>query len=336
VGNSTIKLQTIMDGVSAIGDLNPMFNNTGGFAAEPALTIANDVMSELLSERFPWKWNRIKIPPFPVTSYQQDYAMPMTELGWLENGLRIDVNNSAYPPPTWPLYAVRDLEMSTVQSGFPYQACWFYNKDLEFRTWPGAGKVYTQPIGANTAPENPPTNILDSAGNILVLTQYGTTGLTPPIPPPWPGPGVKPETWPVGQTVVDGTCQWLIVSPDAQGIRLFPMPPAAGQVWLIRLFGQKKAITFTRMAQKIDPIPDDQAKWFRDGCVAYAHRYSSNPGVKAQFENKHLSWLAAMDAQARQNAREDENKGFFPDKGVMAPSYTTDPGPWPFRYGWRS
>jgi hypothetical protein len=106
-------------------------------------------------------------------------------------------------------------------------------------------------------------------------------------------------------------------------------------VWLIRLFAQKKAIPFLNMAQKLDPIPDDQAKWFRDGCVAYAHRYSTNPAVKARYPQMKGEWLAALDAQARQNDREDESKGFFPDKSVMSPSYTTDPGPWPYRYGWR-
>jgi hypothetical protein len=335
VGNSTITLQAIMDGVSAIGDLNPLFNNTGGFAAEPALTIANDVMGELLSVRFPWKWNRVKIPPFPLTSYQQDYATPLTGLGWLENGLRIDVNNSNYPPPTWPIYVVRDLEMSSTQAGFPYQVCWFYNGDLEQGLWPGPQTIYLNPIGATSAPQNPPTNITDAAGNILVLTQYGTTGLTAPVVPAWTQPGPPPANWPVGQVIVDGTCYWTVIDPGAQGFRFHPMPPGAGNVWLVRLFGQKKAIPFTTMKQKLDPIPDDQSKWFRDGCVAYSHRYSANPAVKARYPHMKMEWIAALDAQARQNDREDESKGFFPDKSVMSPSYTTDPGPWPYRYGWR-
>jgi hypothetical protein len=339
VGNSTIRLQRIFDQVSAVGDLNPLFNNTGGFAAEPGLTIANDVMSELISTRFPWKWNRMKIPPFPLTSYQQDYAMPMNTLGWLENGTRIDVNNSTYPPPTWPIYAVRDLSLSSVQAGFPYQCCWLYNEDMQQGVWPGPQKVYTQPIGATTAPANPPTNINDAQGDILILTVYGTTGDTPPQRPAFvPSlPGDKqPENWPIGQTVIDGTCQWLIVDPRAQGIRVYPMPPECTQVWLLRLFGQRKAPQFVSMQQYCDPIPDDEIKWFRDGCVAYAHRYSTNPAVKARYPQMKMEWLAAMDAQARQNDREDEARGFFPDKGVMSPSYLTDPGPWPYRYGWRS
>jgi hypothetical protein len=46
-------------------------------------------------------------------------------------------------------------------------------------------------------------------------------------------------------------------------------------------------------------------------------------------------WLNDVAAQARQNDREDENKGFYPDRNVMSPSTVSDPGPYPFRYGYR-
>lgn len=335
MGNSTITLQDVMDGVSAIGDLNPVFDQTGGWADQPALTIGNDVMSELIGTRFPWKWNRIKIPPFPLNPYQQDYAASVTGIGWLENGLRIDINNSQYPPPTWPVYAVRDLQMENQLGGFPYQYCWFNNCDLEQAAWPGPEVKYIQPIGATTSPENSATDILDANGNILVLSKYGTTGLLPPVAPAWSGPGPQPPTWPIGQIITDGTCEWTVLDPNAQGFRFRPMPPAGGNVWLMRLFGQKKAQLFTKMKQFIEPIPDDQSKWFRDGCIAYAHRYSSNPNVKARYVTMRQEWIAAMDAQTKQNDREDESKGFFPDRNIMAPSYVVDPGPYPYRYGWQ-
>lgn len=336
MGNSSISLHAMMDSIATVGDLKTALDSTGGWAAEPALTIGNDVMSELISERFPWKWNQLRIPPFPLTSLQQDYATEVTDIGWLQYGVRVDINNTTFPPPTWPIYAVRDLPYSNVQSGWPYHFSWHYNRDLEYRDWPGPQTEYTQPIGATIAPDNPASNIIDDAGNIYVLKTFGITGDTPPVAPPWPGPGPQPPNWPVGAYVNDGTCVWKIVSPDAQGFRFFPIPPTAGQVWLMRLYAQRRAPIFTVLNQLLNPIPDDQAKWFRDGCIAYAHRYTTNPAVSAKFESKKMQWIAAMEAETRQNDREDENKGFFPDKSIMSPSYTTDPGPYPYRYGWRS
>src|SRR5258708_17413708 len=263
MGNSTISLQKIIDQVSQVGDLNPLFNNTGGWADEPALTIGDDVMSELISVRFPWKWNRLKIPPILLTSYQQDYATSVTTIGWLENGLRIDINNPNYPQPSWPIYAVRDLETNDVQGAFPYQYAWFYNRDLEYRAWPGPNKSYIYPIGAATAPSNPPTNIILEDDTILVLVQYGITGDDVPVVPPWTPPPSdptmkEPKSYPIGIQIADGTCIWQVADPDAQGFRFGPRPPETGNVWLARLFAQRQAPKITKLTQYLNPIPDDQ------------------------------------------------------------------------------
>jgi hypothetical protein len=281
------------------------------------------VMSELISVRFPWKWNRLKIPPFPLSSLQQDYVSRLKTIGWLENGLRVDVNNPNYPQPSWPIYAVRDLEMNDMQGAFPFQYAWFYNRDLEQRGWPGPEMSYINPIGASYAPNNPPTNIILDDGNVLFLIAYGVTGDYPPEIPPWTPPpddpdAEEPDNYPIGLHVVDGTCVWEVADPDAQGFRFLPRQPETGNVWLARLFAQKKAPAITKLTQYLDPIPDDEIKWFRDGCIAYAHRYSTNPAVKAQYPSKRAEWLNAVDAQARQNNREDENKSFFPDHAIMS------------------
>lgn len=348
MGNSTTRLQDVMDSISAIGDIQTVFDHTGGWSDEPAISIANDVIQELISIRFPWKWNRVKIPPFPLTSLQQDYAsIRLRGLGWLENGLRVDINNTFFPPPTWVVYAVRDLQMSHIQAGFPYQVCWFYNRDLEQYFWPGPGVQYIWPIadrghwplvntGSNDLfPHNPPTNIRIQ-GQILTLTVYGITGDTEPVIPPWSDPDIpQPKDYPIGLEVKDGTCVWTVCDPDAQGFRFHPIPPAGGNVWLMRLWGQRRAPKFHSLQQYLDPIPDDEVKWFKDGCIAYAHRYSANPAVKTRYGNMKAEWIAAMEMETKKNDREDESKGFFPDQSVMSPSYTTDPGPYPYRYGWR-
>ena len=123
MGNSTITLQAMVDSVSTVGDLNPVLKSTGGFAAEPALTIANDVMSELIAERNPWKWNSIKLAPFVVNFSQQDYASVfLRNLGWLTSGFIVDINSTQIPPPIKTLEIVRDLAVSRTANRWPYQA----------------------------------------------------------------------------------------------------------------------------------------------------------------------------------------------------------------------
>lgn len=334
MGNSNTTLQDVVDGVSTIGDLSPVLINVGGFAAEPALTIANDVMSELFAERYPWKWNRMKLPPFLLFPRQQDYAyINVANLGWLENAFRVDINNTQVPPFTERVTVVRDLAVTTVYSGWPEEACWFPNDQLEQWVWPGPGVKFTNPIGQPQTPANPITNILDEFGNILILTKFGTTGLLPPValyPPIDPGdPSILDLTADLtGQVIVDGTCEWTVANPTGAGIRISPAPAQGSNTWLMRLFAQKKAPSFLKaLDDLLNPIPDDQIKWFRDGFICYAHRHSSNPVVRARYPLMKTDWQNSMAAETRQADRETESKGFYPATSLLAPGRFADLGP---------
>src|SRR5579872_2058318 len=97
MGNSTVRLQSVVDFARTMPDLSPVLS-TGGFSGEPALTIANDVMTAMLSRPFAPKWNRIKIPPFYTNSWQQDYAsLNVNNLAWLEYAIMIDINSTSEP-----------------------------------------------------------------------------------------------------------------------------------------------------------------------------------------------------------------------------------------------
>jgi hypothetical protein len=328
MGNSNVKLMDIVDEVAVMGDLTPVLKSTGGYAAQPALSIANTVMGEMLSVRFPWKWNRAKVPAFVLTPLQQDYAsLTVNNIGWLENGVRIDINNTQVPPPSWKVTAVRDIEIDNSIGGFPGEVCWYSNHQLEYAQWPGPGVVYTNPVGQAAPNNNKPTNIYDAAGNILVLTQYGTTGASAPSGTTGAAAGV---------VIPDGSCQWTVADPNAQGFRFLPRPPTGGNVWLMRIFAQmKQPPRYINLGQFIDPIPDEYAKWFIDGFIAYTHRYSTNPAVLARYPLMKREWLESVAAAARQGDKEDEAKGFFPDQAIQSPSFIQDQGPYPYRYGWR-
>jgi hypothetical protein len=333
MGNSTITLQQIVDSASTIGDLQPVLVNTGGYASEPALTIANDVATDMFSPRFPWKWNRIKLPGFPTITRQQDYAsLNIHNIGWLENAFRQDANSTQVPPLTWPVRVVRDLPVMAVGAGWPRVLCWMYNDQLEQYDWPGPGSVYKNPIATVQTPSNPPTNILDANGNILVLTQWGTTGLVPPLAPLEPDPDTPPPDWnapwPIGAVIQDGTCQWTVAHPKGQGIRLAPPPPdSSGNTWLIRVFCQGNGPYFSTLQDVLDPIPDEDAKYFRQGFTAYAHRYSANPNVKNRYMELKKEWNADLASNMAQGANEEEWFGFYPAHGILSPEYFSDPGP---------
>jgi hypothetical protein len=312
-----------------MGELQPVLP-VGGYSTLTACGIATDVMSALISQRFNWKWNRMKIPPFYTNSWQQDYAQLSTStwpsaLGWIEGAYWIDINNTSLPKPTYPIQALRNLERTSISGNPPSKIDWFPNDQLDYGPWPGALKVYTQPLGAVITPTNPPINFFDSNGNILILTTYGTTGSTAPA---------APANSPEGTTVNDGTCVWTVADPNSQGFRILPLPPQQGIVYEIHVIAQRKAPPpFTSMGQQINPVPDDYAVWFREGYKAFSYQMSPNPQMQMAFERKRELWINAIVSALKQGDREPDNAGFVPDRSVVAAQGGIDIGPAnPFLY----
>ena len=98
MGNSTIQLQAIVDHAKTYAELKPVLG-VAGSSLEPALTIANDVATTMLSPSMNWKWNRMVVNPFYTVSWQQDYATTTTTLNWIEHAWLCDINNTAIPKP---------------------------------------------------------------------------------------------------------------------------------------------------------------------------------------------------------------------------------------------
>lgn len=357
MANSTTTLSSITQFAKTFPELSPQAA-AGGSSLEPALTICNDVMIEIISQNFNWKWNRFALPLFYTNSFQQDYALPgLVNLGWLEDGVLLDVNNTAYPQPIWPLEMVKFLPQTSTQYGMPGQVCWLYNDELQYATWGGtnigagqAGQVgpnpqpnqtISTPLGVNAMPNNPFTQVKDSFGNLWVVTTYGTTGATNPFlsnqNPTYPTQ-ISPTA--TATTVTDGTVVWTAVNPKGMGIRCNPIPPQTGVVYQFTIFAQYRAFAFSngpfkQLSQTIEPIPDDFAKRFRDGFIAMAYAHSPDPRVRAKHTDMMAIWLKSlMDAKSAGD-RERDNEGFYPATSLLQQPFTIYPGPaYPFPLPW--
>lgn len=349
MANSTTTIASIVAYIRTFPELAPLIQSTaGGASLQPALTIANDVMTEMIAQAFNWKWNRFRLPAFYTNSYQQDYALGIVNLGWLEHGYVIDINNTASPLPNWPLETVKDLEASSQMYGRPGQVCWLPNDQLIYATWgatnpgigpgpnPQASQAIGPPVGVTAMPNNPFTQIKDSNGNYWVITTYGTTGATEPT---WPTTIVYPTVASpnaTATTVTDGSVIWTAVNPKGQGIRINPIPPASGVVYQFNIVGQNRAFSFSggpyiNLNQTIEPVPDDFAKWFRDGFVAFAYEHSTEQKVREKAESMKAKWFRSLMESRVQGDRERDNAGFYPATSILDTPYQVFPGPaYPF------
>jgi len=171
---STYTIQNVIDRIMAMPDVETTLN-VGGFSQEPALTVANDVISEICGTAFPHKWNRGDLPVFYTWSWQQDYALINPDLSsvyafeWMEKGIAINISSTQIPKPWVRVEAGRDLPQRTgtfavnggTELGDPgYIVSTLPNSDLYYGTWgatstnnkswgndPQPGSFYLGPLG---------------------------------------------------------------------------------------------------------------------------------------------------------------------------------------------
>lgn len=339
MANSTQKISDIVSHGKSFPEIAPILQMTaGGASLQPALSICNDTMTEMVAQVFNWKWNRFKIPVFYTNSFQQDYAMNVVNLGWLENGAIIDIYNTALPKPIYPLEVVKDLQMWSGQSGRPGQVSWLPNDQLQYSTW-AASTTFTTPINATNAPANPITQIIDSNNNLWVVTTYGVTGTTQPSWPASPSYPTQSSPSTAATTVTDGSVVWSAINPKGQGIRCFPIPPQTGVVYQFNLFAQYRPFAFsnglfTAFNQTLEPIPDDFIKYFKDGFVALAYSHSSDKGIRGKFQDQYNMWKKSLMDAKTQGDRERDNSSFYPGNSIMDAGWQIYPGPsQPYNWG---
>jgi len=302
MGNSTTTLQQVNDYAAAKGIPVPT-QNAAGYGTKLAVKIANDVMGDIIAERFNWKWNRAVGPTFYTNSYQQDYPqLGLTNIGWLEDADRIDINNTSIPKPLRQLTVHRQLSRNNLTWKPVEKICWMYNSLLSLGTWPGAGVTFYPLVTANVQ-QNPIMSMRDVNGNILIVTNVGTTGLSAPS---------APLNAVEGTPVSDGTVTWMVVAATSQGFRVDPLPGAAGPVWQITPYYQMLAPRLTTMASLINPIPDDYSKYFQVGYETYCLQASPNPGDRARFEDAKAAWIKSMMDISKQGDREADAYGMLP------------------------
>ena len=354
MGNSTIQLQFVVDFAKTIPELNPVLS-TGGFSDQPARSIANRVMIDLLAQAGPWKWNRFKIPPIYTNSWQQDYALPtVNNLAWFENGVIVDINSTSEPKTKYPFESNRDLAETDVQYGQPGQFCWMPNDQLIYGTWgggnagegslsnPGPNSVYGAILGSTSQAANPFTQVKDPNGNLWTLqptTAYPnklvssvTLGATQPA---WPTNPTFPtfqspnivQTIANGGIIQDGTAFWQAVNPKGQGIRINPIPSQTGRVWQLRTFAQMRPPQFLSLTQTLEPIPDDFYTYFQDGFVAYCYLHSKDSKIASKFQRFYDLWRASLVQALRQIDRERDNAGIYPGESIMQQGYQNYIGP---------
>jgi hypothetical protein len=328
---STITLQEVVNYLRSYAELQPVMD-VAGFTREPFLSIANDIMQRFLAQGMNWKFNRANIAPFLTVPLQQDYVTSVINLGWLEQGWRIDINNSTVPKPLNQLETVRDLAQTSYQ-GNPFNLSWVPNSLAVMGKWK-ASTVYPCGYGSPQTP-SPIQQFRDANNNILFINSaglnlsinspgIGQTGFVAPGSPYGTSGVVQPvlaASSAAGTTVVDGTVTWTVADPNGIAVRMVPLPAQSGLCWLVAPVYQVKPPKLLQLTGFIDPIPDDYAYMFRQGCLAKAYQHAGTRNAMSAYSE----WEETIMTALRAADRERESCSFYPSQGLTGGS--------PFKYG---
>jgi hypothetical protein len=121
---TTKTLQETVDWARTFTKLVPIVG-IGGFSNEPALTICNSVIQEILSPPHKWKFNRAELTSFITIDGTQDYPETVTDMSWLESCVIEDEANTSTSPqlkPTREIEAVQDLPKESIRDN-PEKVC---------------------------------------------------------------------------------------------------------------------------------------------------------------------------------------------------------------------
>lgn len=296
-----LKISDYINQIRAYPQVVPVLSQSPG--TEPALSIANDVIQIMLAQSLPWKFNRAAAPTFLTVALQQDYITSITDLAWIEQGWRIDINNTSIPKPVFSLEMVRDIQQVFWQS-VPYQVSWIPNSLAIYGTWQ-ANTLYPTGLGAAQTPVSPIQQFIDINGNFLFVSVNGTSGNSQPS---------LPANSVAGTTVTDGTVTWKVADATGIAFRTAPMPATSGIVWEMHPIYQKRPPIKTNLMQTISPIPDDYGYLFRQGLLAMCYIHAgSKQGTMAMAQ-----WKEDLFTALKGSDRERDQVTMVPNDGLMS------------------
>lgn len=334
MSNSTLTLQSVVNLAATHSDLMPLAG-VGGYTNEPALSLCNDTLQDLLSAPIDWKFNRVEMPTLFTSNTKRDYqfagAAAFT-LGGSSAGAAIGLASGSGITVAAGVVTVNTLEAHPFSSG---DTVYMLGNVATTGTSSKYNSVLTQTATSSTYSNgwviaSTPTstsftfaattgqNNADVAGApgitdfgwLSSATMFELNSTTSPqnivpieaVRELQPGSGVaNPSKVCVLKDNGDGTLK----------IRFRNIPGAT--IWGVNLVYQAKAPLKAALTATWAPFPDELSFVYRQGLLYRMWRYLNNP--KADVEYQKLQ--AAIAKASGASDRETSDIHFYPERSLM-------------------
>jgi hypothetical protein len=342
---STINVQSVINYARTHIALKSLLG-VGGFANEPGMSIANDVLQFLLAKPFSWKFNRKDLPFFVTQPFVQDYFFagtaaftisPLVTTGTANvggGGVGVDLASNNGITQSGSTVTVNCLQRHNYVVG---QTVFFNNvvdqsgaavtllnavltvdTNAVTATWANGFVITAVPSGTSFqfTLVTPITTcgapgILDFGWlEAAALTDFSNTAVPQPT-----GPIEAADR--ITQTSRVGEPDKVAAHRDlGTGVMVFRMDPCATSYNMaVNLTYQARARVLVKPTDLWTPWPDNLGYVLRSGVKAYAYDMSD----RSEAEKLRQMQKFIMDVQSAKEYEDSEesNLGFAPRRGIM-------------------
>jgi hypothetical protein len=330
MSNSTLTLQSVVNLASTHVDLLPLAG-VGGYSNEPALSLANDVVQELLAAPLDWKFNRRELAMFVTTRGRQDYqfggAVAFTTNGGAGIGLASAnavavsggvVTIQTLEPHRFSVGDTTFLSGVTMTTGTASKYNSVFTDDGQTSSWSG-GWVLTAVASTSFSFASTTGQNNSDAGGAPGITDFGwleSATMVDMNNNSSPQPVRQLEAVrEVALTSAVGIPEKICVLKDngdgTLKIRFQYAPDSV--VRGAKLVYQAKAPIKTALTDTWAPFPDEYSFVYRQGFLARCYRYLNSPRADAEYQK-----LQQAIAKALQSGdRETSDVHIYPAESLM-------------------
>lgn len=315
---STITIQQVVNLASIYTELIP-YTGVGGISNEPALTIANETMEELLGYENPWKFNRKEMPSFFTMEFRQTYQFAGASAFGLDSakGVGIDLasNNAITESGTTVTvqfldphnFSVGDTMYMTGNTVAAYNSV-FTQSPSNGSAWSGGWVITAVPDNLHVQFTHASSGLANSGAP--GITDFGWLESATMVDPADTAPvqGVKPLTavrmLEPASTVIRPQKIAMIQDLNNGVLRFrFNTVPGSNRLQVFPVY-QMKPTLLTSLSSTWAPFPDEFSYVYRQMFLAQAYRFAKSALYQMEYQKAQMAVNKGLGRDDREQAEE--------------------------------
>jgi hypothetical protein len=314
-------LQSVVNLASTHADLLPLAG-VGGYTNEPALSLCNDALSDLLFSEIDWKFNRVEMPMMVTAQNKQDYlvagAVAFT-LGSTSTGAHIGLSTTPAITVATAVVTVNTLEAHrfnvgdtvylngvTMTTGTSSKYNSVFTDNGSTSTWSNGWVIASTPTTTSFTFAATSGQSNADAGGAPGITDFGWLASA----------SLKqlndtssPQDGRIIQAVKELAVWQRVANPEkvcvlkdngdgTLKIRFWYTPGSV--IWIANLVYQAKAPLKTSLANDWSPFPDHYSAVYRQALLARMYRYLNSSQQTVEFQKLQAEIAKANGAEDRE------------------------------------